>query len=554
VAEYATAAISGYAMPGLPQPEHAVYMRLEHTPGPRGHVAFLRRLWRLSERSDIAAVTLVLRAEPADTLAHAEEVADAIRVLHSKGKKVLCSWEDAGSKALYACASADRIVVNPAGGVRYAGIRTQFMYFAGLLKKLGVRGDFVRISDHKSAPEQFTNEEPSPVAKADHIDLLHQYEAVFNKNLETYRHLSPEKVKEDADKGPFVASEAREAGYVDGYAFDDEVERATQDLVGRKISYVKWEEESLAPKYFGSRPKVAVLYVDGDMIDGRSAKIPIVDMKLVGSYSIAETVKALREAGDVKAVVLRIESGGGSSMAADVMWRELKLLADKKPLVVSMGSVAASGGYYVAAPAREIFALPLTVTGSIGVFYGKADVSGLLDKIGVHVETYKTAPHADADSMYRGFTEEERKELDHKIHQFYDVFLTRVSEGRHLSKEAIDAVGQGRVWSGQQALEHKLVDKMGGLRQALDEARQLAGLPDDAPIVEAPAVEQTLLDKVLDMAGIGHAALPAVTIQAIPPQIRDLVRAVAPLAVYRGDEPLAHIEWAPVDEPPADDP
>ena len=158
------ASIAGYTQPGIPIPTHAVWIRLESTPGTRGHVALLRKLWQLAEARDVDAVTLVLRAEPASSFAHAEELADAIRVLRAHGKKVLCSWEDAGPKALYACASADRIVVNPAGGVRYAGLKSQYIYLKGLLDKIGVKAEFVRIGPHKSAPEQFTNEHAGPVA------------------------------------------------------------------------------------------------------------------------------------------------------------------------------------------------------------------------------------------------------------------------------------------------------------------------------------------------------------------------------------------------------
>src|SRR6185295_10211895 len=170
------------------------------------------------------------------------------------------------------------------------------------------------------------------------------------------------------------------------------------------------------PPTFGPRPRIGLLYIDGDIIDGRSRTIPIIDTKLVGSYTIADSAKQLREDDNVKAVVLRIESPGGSSMASDVMWRELKKLGEKKPLIVSMGSIAASGGYYVAAPGKLIFALPLTITGSIGIFYGKADISELLGKVGVNVEVRKTAPRADAESLFRPFTEDERKELEHKVH------------------------------------------------------------------------------------------------------------------------------------------
>jgi len=538
--EFGTVSISGYEVPGLRVGGRAVSIRLESTPGPRKHIALLRRLWKIADDPEVAGVALVLRAEPASSYAHAEELADAIRVLRSRGKKVLCSWEDNGAKALYVCANADRIVVNPAGGLRYAGLKTSYFYIKGLLDKLGIKADMLRISDHKTAPEMFTNEHPSEIARADHDDAVRQYEAVFTRDVAVGRHMSEERVRAETLKGPFVATEARAANFVDGFAFDDELERVMGEMLGHRARLHKYEETPEQPARFGARNRVGLLMVDGDMVDGRSSNIPILDMKLVGSYSISDAVKQLRDDDLVKSVVIRIESGGGSSMAADVMWREIALLARKKPVIVSMGSSAASGGYYIAAPARTIYALPLTVTGSIGIFYGKADVSGLLKTLGVNVEVHKTTPRADAESFFRPFTEDERQALGVKVHQFYDMFLERVSAGRHMTKAEVDAVGQGRVWTGQQALQHKLVDKLGGLREALAEARALGNLPYDAPMVTLPAVEKSLFERALELAGFGSAKL---SLDGLPVQVLDVARALAPMFVFKDGMPLARSEW-----------
>ena len=546
-AEYVTAALTAYTQPGIPALPHAVWMRLEGTPGTRAHVALLRRLWKLADDRSVEAVTLVLRAEPASSYAHAEELADALRVLRAHHKKVLCSLEDGGAKALYVCANADRIVVSPAGGVRYAGLRTEYMYLKGLLDKIGVKAEIVRIGPHKSAGEQFTNEHAGPVAASDHEDMLRQVEAVFVRNLSLYRHMSEERVRAETRKGPFVAEEAKAAGFIDGVAFDDELERATRELVGHDVNYLKDAEETRAPSSFGPRGKLGLLYLDGDMIDGRSRNIPLVDMKLVGSYTMADSIKQLRDDPTVRAVVLRIESPGGSSLSADIMWRELVLLAKAKPLIVSMGSVAASGGYYAAAASKDIYALPLTVTGSIGVFYGKADVSGLLGKLGVTIDTYKTTPRADAESLYRGYTDDERRELERKIEQFYGTFLDRVSQGRGMTKEQVDAVGRGRVWTGEQALERHLVDHLGGLRDALAAARQAALLPDDVPIVEYPPQSGSLLDTALRLAGMGPDERAAQVLETLPPAVKSMAHAMGPMLVFSGDEPLARLEW--VDAP-----
>jgi protease-4 len=546
VAEYGTVSVAGYTQPGIPQPVRAVSIRMESTPSARGHVALLRKLWALAEAPDVAAVTLVLRAEPAGSFAHAEELADALRILRGHHKKVLCAVQDAGAKALYVCANADRTVVEPAGGVHYAGLKAEYIYLKGLLDKLGVRAQFVRVGPHKTAPEQFTNEHAGPVAASDHEDLLRQIEAVFVRNMSLYRHMSEERVREETRKGPFVASEAKDAGFVDGAAFDDELERVTKELVGRDMAYVKYQDETRMPDSFAARRKLALLYLEGDIVDGRSQHVPLIDRRLVGSYSFAETVKQLREDDAVRAVVLRIESPGGSSLASDVMWRELQLLAKTKPLIVSMGSVAASGGYYVASASRNIFALPLTVTGSIGVFYGKADLSGLLGKLGVTIDTYKTTPRADAESLFRGFTPEEEVELQRKVMQFYDTFLDRVSQGRGMTKEQVDAIGRGRVWTGQQALGLHLIDHIGGLRDALAAARTSALLPDDAPIVEYPPTSESLVDKVLQLAGAEDRAAGA--LEMLPPAVRNIARAVAPLVIFRDDEPVARMEWVESDD------
>jgi protease IV len=536
--QYGTVALSGYTSePGIPSGEHGVSIRIEKTPGIRSHVSLLRALWKLAEDPTVSIVGLTVRSEPASSFAHAEELADALRVLRARGKKTFCSFEDAGAKALYVCANADRIAINPAGGVRYSGLKSSHLYLAKMLENLGIKAEFVRIGAHKSAPEQFMNEHASDVARADHEDALAQTEAVFVRNLALYRHISESDVRASTRKGPFIATEAKEAKFVDELAFDDELDTVAKNTLGHRVSMQKYAPRVVAPKSFGVRDHVAVLYIEGDIIDGRSTSVPLLGNQMVGSYTIAETAKQLRDDPRVRAVVLRIESPGGSSLASDVMWRELSLLAKKKPLIVSMGSIAASGGYYIAAAGTKVFALPLTITGSIGIFYGKADMSGLLKKIGVNVDVTQTTPRADAESLFRGFTEDERAELKRKVGQFYDVFLDRVAKGRKMSKESVDAVGQGRVWMGQQALSRGLVDEMGGLRHALEEARRMTGLPDDAPMAEYPARETSLVETALKLAGIQSSAT------TLPPALIAPLHNAAPLFWQAPEGFFARMEY-----------
>lgn len=540
-------AFKGYREPsGTQAPTYALRIRLESTPNTREHVALLRHLWQIAEEeSSVGAVVIELRTAPADSMAHVQELRDAIYLLRQAGKKVLCHLEDADGASLYLCSAADRILVNPAGGIRFAGLRARYFYYAGLLDKLGIKADFVRIGAHKSAPEAFTRSGSSEVARDDKIDLLQQHEKHLTLGIAHGRKLSPEAVRERIAKGPFVAIEAKTAGFVDGYAFDDELESQASLLMGQPVRLIDDNRGAFADRFNGANPGIALVYVDGDMVDGRSQTIPLIGMKLVGSYTIAESIKKARENPLIGAVVLRVETGGGSAMAADVIWREIERTTKIKPVIVSMGTAAASGGYYIASPGTRVFANPLTITGSIGIFYGKADVSELLRKLGVNVEVYKTAPRADAESIFRPFTDEEKTELKRKVWQFYDVFLQRVSAGRHLTKEQVDAVGQGRVWTGEQALAHKLVDELGGLRQALASARALAGLSDHAPIEEFPPSTTTLVGRILGIEGVSET-IPS-HLQVLPPGMMDMVRALGPFVVHPADKPLARMELTSVE-------
>jgi len=535
-------AFKGYREPsGTQAPTYALRIRMENTPSTREHVALLRHLWQIAEEeSSIGAVVLELRTAPAGSMAHVQELRDALYMLRQAGKKVMCHLEDADGASLYLCSAADRILLNPAGGIRFAGLRARYFYYAGLLEKLGIKADFVRIGAHKSAPEAFMRTGSTDVARDDKIDLLQQHEKHITLGISHGRHLTPEAVRASIAKGPFVAVEAKTAGFVDGYAFDDELEAQASVLVGQPVRLIDDKRGPFADRYNGANAGIALIYVDGDMVDGRSKTIPLVGMKLVGSYTVAESIKKARENPLIGAVVLRVETGGGSAMAADVIWRELQQTVKVKPVIVSMGTAAASGGYYISSPATRVFANPLSITGSIGIFYGKADVSELMRKLGVNLEVYKTAPRADAESIFRPFTEDEKTELKRKVYQFYDVFLQRVSEGRHLTKEQVDAVGQGRVWTGEQALQRKLVDELGGLRQALAAARALGGLSDHAPIQEMPPEDTSLLGRILGVEGVS-AQLPA-NLQVLPPQMMDMVRALGPFVVHPADKPLARME------------
>jgi protease IV len=271
-------------------------------------------------------------------------------------------------------------------------------------------------------------------------------------------------------------------------------------------------------------------------------------------------LKAAREDALTRAVVLRVETPGGSATAAELIWREATRLSAVKPLIVSMGSTAASGGYYAAAAGGIVFANRATVTGSIGVFYGKADVHDLLERLGVHAVTYRTTPRADGQSYFRPFTDDERQKAGEEVKQTYDVFVDRVARGRHMSPAEVDAVARGRVWMGQQAAERRLVDRIGGLRQALDEARRRASLPDDAPFLEMPSLNRTLFEQALAVAGVpglsagpegdadagSTSAATAAAAAALPPALLEAARALAPMMYLNEAGPMMRLETVSV--------
>lgn len=536
---YNTVAFRSFREPvGFEPQRYGVRLRVEGTPNTRIHVAFLRQLWSLAREPNVDAVVFEIRESPGGSLAALEELRDAVFELRRNGKRTLCHLEDADGGSLYFCSATNKVLINPAGSIRFAGMRSRHIYLARLLEKLGVKAEIVRAGAHKSAPEQFTETHSTDVSRADKIDLLQQFERGYSEGISVGRGITVAKVRESIGRGPFSAKEAQQYSFVDGFAFDDEIDKAVQQLTGRKTRLVGDNRRRVAPETFGNERFVALVYVDGDIVDGRNQSVPFLGIDVTGSYTIADTLKALRDDPRVGAIVIRVDSPGGSSMASDVIWRQVELAAKVKPTVVSMGSVAASGGYYLAAPATRIFASPMTVTGSIGVFAGKADVSELLNRIGVDVEVYKTHPRADADSFFRSLSEEERNALQAKVNEFYQLFLQRVASGRHMKPEDVDKVAQGRVWTGEQALQHGLIDELGGLRQAIAWAEAKAGLPPGSPVVELPRIEQSLLARLLGLPRLRESLLQ----MPMPDGMTKAVRGLAPFVIHPDNAPLARME------------
>lgn len=439
-------------------------------------------------------------------LAKAREVRAALERVSHAGKDVVCYADSLSTSTYIIGTGCDALLMSPTGNVFLTGLSASYQFLGGTLDKVGVDVEFVRRGKFKSSPELIAFDEPTDPFVEEMNELLDSELEALVSAVATGRGIDATRVKELIETGAFLADEAEQAHLIDGVAYWDEVRDFVKERVGSKPSVFStdrgthWSEDE-----WGQAPAIAVVYVSGAIVDGKNRTTPLTGSSMAGADSIRAALVRARKDPRVKAVVLRVDSPGGSSLASDLIWREASRLAEKKPLLVSMGDVAASGGYYVSAPAAEIFADEATVTGSIGVFILRPNLAGLYEKIGVHQLTLKRGEHSDLFTGNAPLTETQTATLEHLVGAFYQDFLERVSEGRDKSVEEVDAVAQGRVWTGRQAKDVGLVDQLGGLRAAITRAKELAEIPEHrrVEVIELPR-PRGLLEQLTD--GVPGAA------------------------------------------------
>lgn len=544
---YASAGVDGdRGAMSLPTPGVAVTIGMTSGPGARSMARLLLRLERLSRDPSVRGVMFAPRAEVGG-LAHAEELREAFALLRRRGKRVACHLTDASASTWYACAAVDRVSLDPAGGVRLQGLRAMRYFLGPALWALGVRTDFVRIGDWKSAPEQLTRSGSTEPAREQEEQILDDTMAGLTAGIAASRAMSATDAGALVTGGPYTAREARARGMVDAVATREAAERAFANALG--ASRVEVEDFGpLRSRRWGAGRSVAIIHVDGDIVEGESQEIPVVGMRFAGERTLVEAIEGAASSPNVGAIVLRIDSPGGSALASDLVWRAVAQANRRKPVVASFGRIAASGGYYIGAAAREIVADPSTLTGSIGIFYGKADVAGLLSRLHVGVELSRRGERADMDSMFRPYTVEERRFLAQKIGEFYGLFLQRVASGRHRTTAEIDAVGEGRVYLGSRARSLGLVDREGGLLTALRRARALGGLADDSDVIELPGESGGLLRTiaqllVTDAPGGGPSAADTVVSMLLGGGESLAVLRWMLTVTSRSGAPMAMVEW-----------
>jgi len=415
-------------------------------------------------------------------IATIEEVRNALLKFKESKKFIVAHADYYTHKSYYLASVADNIYLTPEGEIQFMGLSASITMYKSMLEKLGVEPEIIRHGKFKSAIEPFILDEISEANREQTQKFMGSIWNTIVKGVSTQRNISVEKLNEYADSLYLrSAKTALEYKFVDGLLYKDQVYDEIRTLLSiedkGKISFIKISKYSNAtnkPKIdelvSTSRNKIAVIYAIGEIGMGEG------DDESIGSKNISEAIRKARKDSSIKAIVLRVNSPGGSALASEIIWREAVLAQKEKPFIVSMGNVAASGGYYIACAADTILAQPNTITGSIGVFGVLFNAKELMAKVGVNVSTVNTNAYSDLGMPSRKMTAFERGVIQQGVEDVYTTFITHVAQGRGMTVEEIDNIGQGRVWSGIDALEIGLVDVMGGLGDAIVIAAEKAGV------------------------------------------------------------------------------
>jgi protease IV len=423
-------------------------------------------------------------------LGQVQELRDAIKAFRAKGKFAYAFGEtfgeiSGGTRSYYLASAFDQIWLQPTGSLGLVGLHAEIPFFKGTLDKIGVEAQFGRRAEYKSAATQFTETKlPATDHEAEDTMLSSLYDQIA-AGIGEGRNLQPDAVKQLIDGGPYTNQAAQDKHLIDKVGYRDEVEAAARDKAGSDASLMDVATYTAASQVGQTGTDViALIRAVGAITSGSNSDNPLDSDNAVHADTMVRALDEATKDAQVKAIVLRIDSPGGSGTASESIWRAVKRAQEAhKPVIVSMGNVAASGGYYIACGADKIVADPGTVTGSIGVFAGKFVMAGLFDKLGVTVDTLSYGRDAGIDSSQSEFTPEQTKHFNEMLDDFYQTFVARVAEGRHLDPVKAEAIARGRVWTGVQAKERGLVDVLGGLDEAITQAKLAANLPADKPIV-----------------------------------------------------------------------
>ena len=425
--------------------------------------------------------------------AKAQEIRWAIEDFKKSEKPVRAFLQGASMLDYYVAAAADEISMTPAAVLDVKGLRAEVSFYKDTLAKIGVEAELERIGKYKSFAEPWSRSSMSEPFREVINSVLDEIYGQFLEGVAPAREMTPDELRAVIDTGPFVQEQALESGLVDVLQYEDEfLDELKRDLELdelHKVGLARYSKISGDSLGFGGETQIAVVYAVGNIVGGQAEPDPIFGSSVLGADSFSRTLRKVKDDDDIEAVIVRIDSPGGDAFASDRMWREMNRLREEKPVVVSMSDVAASGGYYIAMADSPVLAYPATITGSIGVVYGKFNLRGLYDKLGIHKEIITRGRYAASLSDYSGFSPEERAKARESLEAFYETFVRKVAESRGREWDEIDEIAQGRVWMGSQAQANGLVDELGGFDRAVELAKEAAGLDPEDGVTLVPYPE-----------------------------------------------------------------
>jgi len=431
--------------------------------------------------------------------AQTEEIRDALKEFKKSGKFVIAYTEGYDLKGYYLSSVADEVYVHPEGMILFKGLNAEVMFFKGTLEKLDIDMQIIRHGKFKAAVEPFLLDKMSDANREQTTALISSIWGDFLNQISESRQISVEELNKTADKllveDPLKALELK---FIDGIKYPDEVTALLKEKSSKAededlefINVSKYSKTAYYKTKETAKDRIAVIYANGEIKGGEG------DDSYIGEENITKALIKAREDKKVKAIVLRVNSPGGSALVSDLIWREVVLTKAEKPVVVSMGDVAASGGYYISCAADYIYADPTTITGSIGVF-GMIPNTGkfMTKKLGVTFDGAMTNENADFMTINKALSPYQRQMIQNSVERVYDHFISKVAKGRGMAKADVDRIGQGRVWSGTQAIEIGLVDELGGLRNAISKAAELAEI--DTYKIKSLPVQKDPFQKIMD--------------------------------------------------------
>ena len=498
------------------------------------------RMDQAASDEDISGLILKIRGT-AIGRAQSEDLRLAIQRTRAAGRKVYADLESAMAPDYLLACACDHIIMPESGTLMIPGVRAEITFYKTLFDFFGVKADMMQVGSHKGAAEPYTRSSMSPEFRAQYDQLLTDFYDQMVETIARDRKLPVDTVKNLVDQGLFTAQEALKAGLIDEVAYGDQIkQRLSKDLAadeaqidimnGYAIKKVETDFSGMMgmvklfdlllngsdAKKTNKNKKIAVIYAVGTIVSGESS------FSLLGGASVGSDtlISALKQADDdktVQAIVLRVDSPGGSALASDLIWREIQRI--KKPVIASMGNIAASGGYYISMGCDQIFAQPGTLTGSIGVVGGKISFGGLFDRFGVRTEVISKGKNSGLLSTTSSMTESERTIWKTNMEDVYRQFTSKAAAGRKLSLEELEPLASGRVWTGRQAKAHKLVDHLGTLHEAIQAAKKAAkfGADEKAELLILPE-SQSFLEQLLG----GGGGLPGFTTPASHPWLRNI--------------------------------